>query len=749
MSTTNQTHSVSDKSGVHVDLPAHVDAIALTPALVLAVSMLYMMGIDGHIEEEESSQLQASLGGNEKLLQFSLRYVQLVSVDQFLSKAAEVLSVQDKLCILSNVCDSMLSDGRCEPSELALFEKYRTALDVSQAVFEVYFNTIALKNDKKVLGPFEETEVSANKMTPHLALAASLLYMMSADGSIGATEIGQLEAVIGEFEGLQKLALSYVRAVKRAEFLKAASPVLNDQQKLYVLTNVCDSMLSDGSVAKLEDQLFISMLKSYGYSETSFQKYYQVIEVKNIKPFDVSKFKLGVNHTRLMEMEEPDGEVFNNTLTDGKNIQKVDDTKTSAATQSALDGRVEQGGMGAVISRTMQDNIANVNQDFGGEDNIVKVGRNATDQLNVQKLDQSADSANLQKLATDPAAGLNLQRLNGQSEADNRQTIDLVSTRANKQSIDDDLYATYGAPVGREHLSDNVQEIPEAVEKPNLQIIPEEPLASNDSSIASPDLATEQFEDLTPEVRVKNLFEDIDTLNKKLDDFEEKNKLILAIARQAREENRRREAQALAESINRQQAQEAAMQPNLQSLGKEGVLFNVQQIEIDRLESNDPKKPKAFDTSFVKIDVSTSQPNFAFIDAAGNLPGQAHQSLALANPSPEQIWIGAKPADKHGLFGQDDQADDSDTSQQWASEGSGESGHPNQRRIKTRYQGQGSAGAGVPYKVYVKATVTFVVLSCWASSIAAIDTVRTKRFVGVLERAPVVSLMQAPQPTDE
>jgi hypothetical protein len=51
--------------------------------------------------------------------------------------------------------------------------------------------------------------------------------------------------------------------------------------------------------------------------------------------------------------------------------------------------------------------------------------------------------------------------------------------------------------------------------------------------------------------------------------------------------------------------------------------------------------------------------------------------------------------------------------------------------------------------VYVKATVTFVVLSCWASSISAVDTVRTKRFVGVLERAPVVSVLQVPQPTEE
>ena len=87
-----------------IDVTKHADAITLTPHLVLAVSMLYMMASDGTIEDEESSQLQASLGGHETLLQFALRYVQVVPVDRFLQKAPEVLSAQDKLCILSIVC---------------------------------------------------------------------------------------------------------------------------------------------------------------------------------------------------------------------------------------------------------------------------------------------------------------------------------------------------------------------------------------------------------------------------------------------------------------------------------------------------------------------------------------------------------------------------------------------------------------------------------------------------------------------
>lgn len=726
-----------------IDVTKHADAITLTPHLVLAVSMLYMMASDGTIEDEESSQLQASLGGHETLLQFALRYVQVVPVDRFLQKASEVLSAQDKLCILSNVCDSMLSDGRSEAAELALFEQFVTSFGLSQSAFEAYFKTIALKNDKSVLGRYEAPESASSKMSPHLALAASLLYMMTSDGSIGAEEIGLLEGVIGEFEGLQQVALAYVRAVKRTEFLQVVAPLLSQQQKLYILTNVCDSMLSDGSVAALEDKVFVSILKAFGYTEKTFQPYYQVIESKNVKPFDISKFKLSTQHTRLMASEAKEGEVFDNIVTGGKNLQKVNAGAITQDAKNNLALDVAQGSMGSAIHRTMQDNIANVNQDFGGEDNVVKVGLNATDQLNVQKIDQSTKAANLQKV-TASHSSINVQ------------AIEVEQTQANKQNIDADLYATYGAPVGVERLSDNVQALPQETLQPNMQTIVEDVLITNQAVFEAQDDEVDPSEILTPEVRVKNLFEDIDSLNRKLDDFEEKNKKMLAAAKQARKESQRREAQALADALNRQSLQESAEQPNFQPVESDALSVNLQEIAIDRLQSNDPKISKSVATSFVRWSNLASQPNGGATDALEKVPTKAtkvNQQMPLTLQQPEQIWIGAKPAASNGLFSEGgDEAVLSASGKERASlfaASPSASGQPAPRRKRAKHHGQGRAGAGVPFKVYVKATVTFVVLSCWASSISAIDSVRTKRFVGVLERAPVVMLTQVPLQTQE
>gem|GEM_PF-3834669 len=48
------------------------EPIQLTPMLSLAVALLYMMTADGEIEEHESSQLQAVLGGNDEALDLAM-----------------------------------------------------------------------------------------------------------------------------------------------------------------------------------------------------------------------------------------------------------------------------------------------------------------------------------------------------------------------------------------------------------------------------------------------------------------------------------------------------------------------------------------------------------------------------------------------------------------------------------------------------------------------------------------------------
>jgi uncharacterized tellurite resistance protein B-like protein len=491
---------------------AEIDAseqIYLTPNLVLACAVLYMMASDGEIEAQESSRLQAALGGNDEVLRYGLRYVQTISIEQFFHDAPEVLSTKDKWCILTNVCDALLSDGRVEASEIDLFEQMTKAFGLTTEQFAPYFKLLKLKNDKTVLGPYagvsgEQTPA----ITPHFALAVSLLYMLTADGSIGTEEIGQLEAAINEFEGLQAVALKYVRSVKLPAFLNAAASKLTEDQKLFILANVCDSMMSDGEVAVLEDRVFISLVTAFGFTETAFASYYNVLEVKNIKPFDTSTFKNKATHDRKLSIENGDGVTFENKESSETGNLNPSVGAAYAANQGIWSSPNANGAMGELINRTMQDNIQSVSDDFESQANIVKVSHNATDDLNLQKIASDSIDANLQKIAVDSADA-------------NRQKIDLASTSLNRQSIDQSLGALNLQEIPLDHFGFNRHTIEGFTALQNRQEITTAGLDPNRQQIDT-------------DTRIKNIQEIADEIHGKLNRFEAENYRFLQLGRATR-----------------------------------------------------------------------------------------------------------------------------------------------------------------------------------------------------------------------
>jgi uncharacterized tellurite resistance protein B-like protein len=135
---------------------------------------------------------------------------------------------------------------------------------------------------------------SGEQLTPHLVFAASLIYMMAADGEMDNEEVGHLLSVLGgskETDGsigvgaqnrqlLQK-AQQIVRSMPMNQFLQQAAPMLTDAQKMCVLTNLIDSSLADGQAEVEEQQLFGQFMQAFGITEQQFMPYFQVLSLKN------------------------------------------------------------------------------------------------------------------------------------------------------------------------------------------------------------------------------------------------------------------------------------------------------------------------------------------------------------------------------------------------------------------------------------------------------------------------------------
>ena len=432
----------------------HFEHMDLTPPLVLAAALMYMMTSDGVIKDSESSQLQSVLGGNDELLACAASYVQSVPLETFLKEAADSLSSLDKLCILTNVCDSFLADGQADDAELILFSRFCEAFGFDEAAFDSHLKTIQIKNNKSVLGRYNLAAAmnpqGKGPFSNHLAMAACIVYMMAADGNIGTEEIGRLQAAIGEYDGLQSVALKYVVKVKNAQFLKDVAPHLQPDVKLMILTNVCDTLLSDGVVDTAEKKLFLGMLTAFGYSEKTFRSFYETLHLKNVKSFDLADFA-----------DSSAAQVFRSTQYQA----------SQAAFNAAHAGEGEQ--IGSVIHRTLEDNIASVTQNAGGEDNVHTMTDNANNRQNIQKVSAGSTAVedNIQFVNSQKHQKENIQFVDGQQHLDqNIQYVDSsLNLNTNIQRLNDSDQSEFASTSREWGTGHNPQDLASQSERMGLE----------------------------------------------------------------------------------------------------------------------------------------------------------------------------------------------------------------------------------------------------------------------------------------
>lgn len=650
------------------------EAIKLSPPLVQAACLLYTMASDGKIQEQESSQLQQVIGGNDGLLAHALAYVKAFPVEKFLEDAPSVLSQRDKLCIMANVCDSMLSDGNADIKEIKIFETFREAFDLQKSEINHIIDTVTLKNNKNIFGEFELiTTDKLSDITPHLAMAVSIVYMMSADGNIGQEEIGQLETMIGEFEGLQQYALQFVRKVKRSDFLSQAKLALDKQQRLCVLLNVCDSMMSDESVGVLEDKLFVSMLDAFSVKESAFKKYYEVLELKNIKPFDVSDFEYCIEHIRTLSQQEQKGIV--------------------------VEGLDEQSEVGVGIQRTMDSNTEKVTNDFGSSDDIHKVQENATHELEKQRFLEIKVDPNLQKVLGGSDSDKNIQAVNGSSSSAILKTSPLDDRVENLQKVLDELSQKLNKfETKNKSLLNNVR--------------------ANTNKESSRDPAFENQDSKANKTRVANeaVKDNLQSLaSQKVDEVNK-----ATVAKEAIKDNKQaiassqtlvNKAAVAKEPIqdNKQAIASSAVAANKAGVAKEAIEDNLQSIAVNPVNSND--------ASVAKVGFSSNR-------QAVNNGSQILDASIASNPADDAPvnTSDALEISSAGVFASQTEIDPNQSSAETQIKTSAAVEAPitfKKRQSPLASIFRNNQPSKYSFKFYARVLATFFVMSLWTSNIAA------------------------------
>lgn len=372
------------------------DPVELTPHLSLVTGVIYMMIADGEVSEQESSHLQSVIGGNEEVLHRALSYVETNSIDEYLETLPKILSNAQKVCILMNICDSIMADGELADDEKVLFARFLAAVGLTEESFKPYLRAISVKNERDILGSFNQ-DFTPEELNPPLILAICLLYMMSSDGQMAKEEIGQLHMVIGKCPSLLQSALKYVGKNKAPKFLKAAAELLDPMQRLCVLTNVWDIVLTDGRIEKAEIELFKKMLLAFGYTQASFKPYFNILQIKNNKPEEDR------NSRRNSSFAMSSAQVGNRNSTNNnhKAFVPASAPRPGISTRSGFANAIapkrdttRQNALDSIIGSQMQSNIDSLANVITEQEDLDDITDNATysdSELNAQ-LQQQANN---------------------------------------------------------------------------------------------------------------------------------------------------------------------------------------------------------------------------------------------------------------------------------------------------------------------------------------------------------------------
>ncbi len=129
--------------------------IRLTPKLSFAIALLYMATADGILENEEITYLSTVMHGDGKTIMQANKYIKEalksgLTFDMFLKNSNEILSEDQKECILVNLVDMMLSDGFAAANEEKLLERILKIYGFEEQKYLDYKRLMIIKNNHKV-----------------------------------------------------------------------------------------------------------------------------------------------------------------------------------------------------------------------------------------------------------------------------------------------------------------------------------------------------------------------------------------------------------------------------------------------------------------------------------------------------------------------------------------------------------------------------------------------------------------------
>lgn len=148
------------------------DETAMTPQLAIAAALIYCVlarsrsrsgDLTGlmHRLAEDIPGIGESPTDAYALIGRALAYVERTPIAVFAREAAEVLDETQRLCVLLNMADHSVADGRLDPRERDFLREVQAAFALPDTRVRPYFEAIALKNIRSAFGAHGVARIAA------------------------------------------------------------------------------------------------------------------------------------------------------------------------------------------------------------------------------------------------------------------------------------------------------------------------------------------------------------------------------------------------------------------------------------------------------------------------------------------------------------------------------------------------------------------------------------------------------------
>lgn len=252
----------------------------LTPVTAFCAGIHAILQADAETDEAELEWLSQRVP-DQSAIQEGGSWLAAHGREKLLERIPEIMSVQQRECLLANMITAAMSDGVMRTSEQEALDCFCKAMQVKPERYQYFYDALLVKNHIGVIiadGGGGLLDLSSS--SPIVIFAACLLAMSEVDEEKHATEEAYLKRLVARDEIVTE-STNLLEFKKLDGLIESLPGPLTPEQARCLMANLLGLAMVDGQLNSEEQDLIGKFQKALQTKEEDFMWFLEVLLAKN------------------------------------------------------------------------------------------------------------------------------------------------------------------------------------------------------------------------------------------------------------------------------------------------------------------------------------------------------------------------------------------------------------------------------------------------------------------------------------